>query len=250
MDIGLLIIGSQLLDGTRKDQHTEHAIETLARHGLNLTSSHVVADTPGLITRCLKNSMGNGDVVFVFGGIGCTPDDHTRACAAQAAGVALVRHPQAAREIEAQFGESAYPHRIHMADLPEGCTLIPNPVNRTSGFSLHRHHFLPGFREMAWPMMDWVLENAFAGARRDPASVTLIRVRRAREHDLLELMDGFVRRFPEVGFSSLPHLAENGSDLELGLRGEKVAVRDGLHWLTSELNVRGFGWEARRQGLF
>jgi len=250
MDIALLITGQQLLNGTRKDQHTDHAIEVLNRHGLDLTSSHIVSNDPGLITRCLRNSMEHGDVVFVFGGIGCTPDDHTRACAAQAAGVALVRHPQGAKEIEAQFREAAYPHRIHMADLPEGCTLIPNPVNRTPGFSIQRHHFLPGFREMAWPMMEWVLDHAFVAERRDPPVEHLIRIRTAREHDLLDLMESFVRRFPDVGFSSLPHLLENGADLELGLRGEDGAVRHSMKWLTSELDVRGYGWEARRQRLF
>jgi molybdopterin-biosynthesis enzyme MoeA-like protein len=247
VDISLLIIGSQLLTGARKDQHTDHAIEVLGRHGLNLASSHVVASDPARITRCLGLSLASGDTVFVFGGLGYTPSDHTRACAAAAAGIPLVRHPETAAAIEAQFGAEAYPHRIHLADFPEGATLIPNPLNRFPGFSLSQHHFLPGFREMAWPMMDWVLSHRFQELRRTPQVEHLVRVRRAREHDLMDLMERFVRRFPEVGFSSLPHLAESSSDLELGIRGDEPAARSSLQWLTGELNVRGFGWETRRR---
>ncbi len=73
--------------------------------------------------------MARRDAVFVFGGIGATPDDHTRQCAADAAGLALVRHPRGAAIIEKRFGREAYPQRIHMAHLPSGCALIPNPVN-------------------------------------------------------------------------------------------------------------------------
>ena len=93
--------------------------------------------------------MPSGDLVFCFGGIGATPDDHTRQCAAQAADIPMLRHPDAVREIEAQFGPEAYPRRILMADLPAGSTIIPNPVNRVPGFSLRHHHFLPGFPR--WP---------------------------------------------------------------------------------------------------
>ena len=155
MEIGTYVIGSELVTGRRHDEHMAHTIETLAKRGLELSWCQVVGDSPEVLTRLLTSSMGSGSIVFSFGGIGCTPDDHTRSCAAFAAKVNLVRNPTAQAAIEAQFGKDAYPNRIRMADLPDGCELIPNPVNRCPGFSIHDHHFLPGFPHMGWPMMDW-----------------------------------------------------------------------------------------------
>ena len=97
-----------------------------------------------------------------FGGVGATPDDHTRQAAALALGVPLERHPVAVAELEAQFGAAAYPHRVLMAEFPAGASIIPNPVNRVASFSIRNHYFFPGFPQMAWPMLDWVL------ATRDP----------------------------------------------------------------------------------
>ena len=90
MDIGAYVIGSELLSGKRKDQHMGHCIEALGQRGLELSWCQVVGDSPELLTRLLRDSMKTDDVVFSFGGIGCTPDDHTRVCAAEAAGVTLV----------------------------------------------------------------------------------------------------------------------------------------------------------------
>ena len=156
MGIGLIVIGTELLTGKRRDSHFAHTVEALADRGLALSWCRYIGDYPQIIIRELRFVMESDDIVFCCGGIGATPDDHTRASAASAAGVALVRHPQAAAIIEERFADSAYPQRIHMADLLEGCTLIPNPVNRIAGFSLGKLHFVPGFPQMAWPMMEWV----------------------------------------------------------------------------------------------
>lgn len=98
----------------------------------------------------------------IIGGIGATPDDLTRQCAAEAAGVPMERHPEALALIVEKFGEAAYAKRVLMADFPAGAGIIPNPYNRIPGFSLNRHYFLPGFPEMAWPMMEWVLDTHYA----------------------------------------------------------------------------------------
>src|SRR6266705_2920972 len=161
MGIGAIIIGDEILRGKRDDQHFAKLIGILAVRGLKLDWCEYLGAEPGLITQTLQRTLRSGDIVFSFGGIGATPDDHTRQCAAAAAGVPLIRHPEAAAEIEARFGEAAYPKRILMADLPQGSRIIPNPYNRIPGFSIKDHHFLPGFPEMAWPMMEWVLETFY-----------------------------------------------------------------------------------------
>src|SRR5690606_1814808 len=125
-----------------------------------------LGDDPDLIAATLKRTFALEDtVVFSFGGIGATPDDHTRQCAARAAGVPLRLHPQAEAEIRARFVDDpkgVTPQRLAMGEFPEGAGIIPNPYNRIPGFSWRGHYFLPGFPEMAWPMMVWVLDTHYA----------------------------------------------------------------------------------------
>ena len=100
---------------------------------------------------------------------------------------------------------------------------------------------------MGWPMMDWVLDHRYRDRLREDAHVEyLINTHNARENDLLDLMETFVERFPEVHFASMPRVLNHALDLEFGVRGEEDKVRLGMDWLTGELNARGYRWEARR----
>ena len=92
---GALIIGDEILSGRRVDKHLPKLIELLSERGLALSWAQHVGDDPVRITRMLSDAFASGDVVFSFGGIGATPDDHTRQCAAAALKQPLVLHPQA-----------------------------------------------------------------------------------------------------------------------------------------------------------
>lgn len=244
MGFGIIIIGSELTTGKRQDGHMAHAIEALYQRGLELAWCTLVADAPARIIDMLRHSMAGTDVVFSFGGIGATPDDHTRASAAQAAGVVLARHPQAAAIIEQRFGQSAYPQRIRMADLPAGCTLIPNPVNRIPGFSIRDHHFLPGFPQMAWPMLEWVLDRYYAHFfKAEPVVESRFRVFDASEGLLIDIMEHCVACFPRLQFSSLPHMEDDYRETELGVRGTKHEVETATKWLRTQLAQSGFRWQ-------
>ena len=171
---GIYIIGDEILSGKREDKHLTQAISILKTRGLQLGWAEYLGDDPARMVASFKRSFAqseiNGDIVFSFGGIGATPDDYTRQAAADALDVPIVRHKEAVAEIEAQFGLEAYPKRVIMADFPAGAGLIPNPVNRISGFSVglpnqkHRHYFVPGFPAMAHPMMEWVLDTQIGRA--------------------------------------------------------------------------------------
>ena len=87
--IGLIIIGDEILSGKRADKHLPKFIELLNERGLQLAWAEYVGDSPERITQVLARAFASGDVVFSCGGIGATPDDHTRQCAAQALGVPL-----------------------------------------------------------------------------------------------------------------------------------------------------------------
>ena len=162
MKFGAIIIGDEILSGKRQDKHMATAIETLGARGLELAWCRYLGDDPDLIVETLRQTFASGAVVFSFGGIGATPDDHTRACAAKAAGVALSLHPDAEAEIRARFGDEITPKRLMMGEFPVGSEIIPNPYNRIPGFSMHNHYFLPGFPQMAWPMMAWVLDTRYS----------------------------------------------------------------------------------------
>jgi molybdopterin-biosynthesis enzyme MoeA-like protein len=245
MNFGAIIIGDELLSGKRQDSHFAHVVETLAKRGLELKWCRIIGDDPALIVDTLRQTLAREDIVFCFGGIGATPDDHTRQCAAEAAGVPLYRHPEAVAEIEAHFGAEAYPRRILMADLPQGSRIIPNPFNRIPGFSLDHHHFLPGFPQMAWPMMDWVLETLYPEIRDQvPEAEAIITVLDAMESPLLDLMNEFVRRYPDLQFSSLPHIgAEDERKVEFGLRGSRPRVAQAAAFLKQEIGKLGFKLE-------
>ena len=242
-DFGMLVVGSELLSGKRQDGHFPFLVEALGRRGLELQWCEYLTDDPVRLTARLAVTMASDDIVFSFGGIGATPDDHTRAAAASAAGVALERHPEAAAIIEERFGEEAYPRRIHMAHLPARCTLIPNPVNRIAGFSVGDHHFVPGFPQMAWPMVEWVLDGRYAEFQRDEGPVeTLLTLPGVSEGQLMEIMQRFVERFPSLRLACLPHMDGDYRETELGIRGEPAAVDEARGWLESALGQAGFAW--------
>lgn len=213
---GLVVIGDEVLNGDRVDSHLLAFKRLIHERGHELAWHWLLPDDPETLTAHLAFSMARPDPVFVCGGIGATPDDHTRACAAAAAGVDLVRHPQARALLEARFGAEAYPSRILMADLPAGAELVPNPINQIPGFSVSNHWFLPGFPKMAWPMAKWVLDQRFGhcAALREASVI----VRGVPESRLVPLMRRLATAHPDLKVFSLPHMGEDPHIL-LGFRG-------------------------------
>jgi hypothetical protein len=139
---GLIIIGDEILSGKREDKHLPKVIELLKARGLQLDYADYVGDSPERITATLKRAFASGDVVFSCGGIGATPDDHTRQCAARALGVDLALHPQADALIRERMQDLAKEqgtvyeadrpdniHRLNMGVFPKGARLIPNPMD-------------------------------------------------------------------------------------------------------------------------
>jgi molybdopterin-biosynthesis enzyme MoeA-like protein len=249
MDIGVLIIGDEILSGKRQDRHLAHVIETLAARGLDLDYAHYARDDRGRLTALLRETFARGDLLWSFGGIGATPDDHTRQAAAAALGVALLRHPDAVRDIEARFGAEAYPQRVRMAEFPAGSRIIPNPVNGIPGFALRDHQVLPGFPRRAWPMVDWVLANGYPELVCPPRVERAIVVHGVGESQLIPLMDECVARFPRVKLFSLPTFAaDGGRRLELGVRGAPADADIALAYLRAGVDAAGHRYEPLSHG--
>jgi molybdopterin-biosynthesis enzyme MoeA-like protein len=264
MDIGLIIIGDEILSGKRQDRHMARVMELLAARGLALSWVRYLGDDPSRITQALHDALGSGDLVFSCGGIGATPDDHTRACAAAAAGLALALHPQARdlilermREVAVSKGDPFDPNRpdniqrLQMGEFPVGASIVPNPYNKIPGFSLQgrcggRLYCLPGFPVMAWPMIEAVLDSDWAHLHRvtqGPSERSLI-VRGTNESLLTPLMQEIEAQHPGVKVFSLPSVddAQWGPHIELGVKGEPaileaafVALRSGLQSLNASI---------------
>jgi molybdopterin-biosynthesis enzyme MoeA-like protein len=243
MQFGAIIIGDEIMSGKRQDKHMAQVIATLAERGLELAWCQYLADEPALITATLKRTLATDDVVFSFGGIGATPDDHTRQCAADAVGVELHLHPDAEAEIRARFVTDITPQRLKMGEFPRGSRIIPNPYNRIPGFSMKHHHFVPGFPQMAWPMMAWVLDTWYADQHAaGRVAESAIVVRGAGESQLIDLMNATLARFPGLKVFSLPHMSEADRYIELGVRGDVARIAAAVAELKSGVIALGFTW--------
>jgi molybdopterin-biosynthesis enzyme MoeA-like protein len=240
---GAYIIGDEILVGKRQDKHLAFMIEALAKRGLRLSWAQYLGDEPVRLAAAFQRSLASKDAVFSFGGIGATPDDHTRQCVAAAAGVRLRLHPEAEREIRSRFGAEVTPERLRMGEFPEGASIIPNPVNRIPGFSLGEHHFMPGFPQMARPMVEWVLDTRYRSLfDRDRWSEESILVYDAGESQLIPAMEALGARYPGVKVFSLPSMAEDGArrHVELGVRGDPGEVGQAAEALRSLVREAGF----------
>jgi molybdopterin-biosynthesis enzyme MoeA-like protein len=235
MNIGLIIIGDEILSGKRQDKHLAKVIELLSARGLALAWARYVGDERSAITAALRDAFASGDLVFSCGGIGATPDDHTRQCAAAALNRPLVLHPQAQalivermRDTAAEQGLPFEPeradnlHRLNMGVFPEGAAIVPNPYNKIPGFSIGDVHFVPGFPVMAWPMIENLLDQRYAhlqgGARAQERSVVVFG---SMEATLTPLMEDIEARFAGVKVFSLPSVdhPQHGRHIELGVKG-------------------------------
>ena len=238
LTLAAIVVGDELLSGKRTDKHLPHMINTLAARGLQLAWCHIVGDELDSLEAQLRHSRQYDVPVICFGGIGATPDDNTREAAANAFDRPLIRHPEAAQLIETQFGIEAYPKRILMADLPDASALIPNPYNNIPGFSIEQHFFLPGFPQMAWPMLDWLLETYYGELPAVHILERSVRIYRVRESDLIELMEDLKQLYPAAKIFSLPHVGELPS-IEIGFRGAIAEVNQAYSELCKRLDGRG-----------
>lgn len=233
--VGLIIIGDEILSGKRRDGHLAKFIELLDARGMELAWAQYLGDDREMLTARLREAFAGGDLVVSCGGIGATPDDHTRQAAAAALGREIVLHPEAreliwqrVQQMAAEQGvvpDADHPdtlRRFEMGAFPAGASIIPNPFNKIPGFSVGTVYFVPGFPVMAHPMMAWVLDR-HPELHRVPGrrELSLI-VQGAMEASLTPLMEAVEAAFPGIKVFSLPSVdhPQWGRCIELGVKGE------------------------------
>jgi molybdopterin-biosynthesis enzyme MoeA-like protein len=246
MAIGLIIIGDEILSGRRTDKHLPKLIELLRARGMQLDWAEYLGDQPARIVSTLERTLRSEDIVFSTGGIGATPDDHTRQCAARALGVPLQLHPEAKIKIQERISDTAREsgiavnldapdtrQRFKLGEFPQNASIIPNLYNKIPGFSVPNigtggaHYFVPGFPVMAWPMFEWVLDTYYAHLFHIDASVEKsVLVYGKPESVLTPLMETLETDYPNIKTFSLPHVGDGQTrqHIDLGVKGKAEDV--------------------------
>ena len=240
MNIGTFIIGDEILSGKRQDKHLAKIIELLSARGLQLSWARYLGDDRARMVEAFRQSFGSGDLVFSCGGIGATPDDHTRQAVGVALGLPLSLHPEAAKLIAERTADMAKEGRgtpdmstpenrlrLKMGEFPAGSALILNPFNKIPGFRIHHHFFVPGFPVMAWPMIEQTLDQQFAhlfqlGQRAEQSFL----VYELPESAATPIMERLEQDLPTIKTFSLPSMGEAGlrRHIELGVKGALLDV--------------------------
>ena len=236
-----VIIGSEILNGRREDKHFAFIRDALIARGHTLFSTFIIKDDIELIRSIFTLIKNDPDgVMFSFGGIGSTPDDLTRAIAAEvfSDGI-LVSHEQFSRDIIERFGKEAYPHRINMANLPKNATLLPNIINNMSGFALeNRYFFMPGFPEMSHPMVEEALKHFYPNA-----AITYRKtlIAQTSENTLMDVME---QLSPNVDFSSLPMINTGTPTVEISIASvDERLCKENFELFTNDLTARKIPFE-------
>ena len=241
MNFYAIIIGTEILNSRREDKHFDFLRSELKKYGHELFASFIIKDDEELITKVFELVKSDkNSVLFSFGGIGSTPDDLTREISAQVfTGEPLELHKKFEQDIIDRFADEAYPHRINMAQLPKNAELISNPVNNMSGFSLeNRFFFVPGFPEMAHPMIADVIKRFFSISK-EKFRYTLLA--QTSENTLITLMQTTPK---EIELSSLPMLKNNKASVELSLSGyDKLTLEYHFNLFCKELTKKKIAYK-------
>jgi molybdopterin-biosynthesis enzyme MoeA-like protein len=254
-EIALIIVGDEILSGRRQDKHFPKVIELLSARGMQLQSLRVLPDDRATLTQALKDSFAGGQTVLCCGGIGATPDDHTRQAAAAALGLPLVLHPEAEKLIAKRCAEMAAKgsgsadmtipenlQRLQMGFFPKGAEVVLNPFNRIPGFYIERHTFVPGFPVMAWPMLEMTLDQRYAHMHHQiqhaEASFLVFGLPESRITPALEALE---IKWPGVKAFSLPSVGEEGGapHIELGAKGDPAMVPEAVAYLRQQAHDLG-----------
>ena len=263
MPFSLIIIGDEILSGHRQDKHFEHVLQAFKQRGLALEQVHYLGDDRERIVQAMRRAIASGDVVFSCGGIGATPDDHTRQSVAAALGVDLVLHPEAERLIGERCAERGEPDmstpenqgRLNMGRFAAGAQIIPNPFNKIPGFSVAgagdgRLYCVPGFPVMAWPMIDWVLDTHYSHLFNSQVQLaSAVLVFGLPESAITPLMERIEVEFAPVKAYSLPSVGENGErpHIELGCKapaGNEAMLQSAMDLLLRTVSSLGGQIEA------
>ena len=213
----VLVIGNEILSGRTVDANLPWLARRLNQIGIELKEARIIADDEEVIVRTLNEVRTRFDYVFTTGGIGPTHDDITAASVAKAFGVKLIEHPEALARLRGQYADPTdlNPMRRRMAHVPEGATLIDNPVSRAPGFRIGNVHVMAGVPAIMQAMFDGVAARLQGGDLVLSRTVTAALPEGKLAEGLAQIQD----RYAELSIGSYPHFRKGQLGVSIVLRG-------------------------------
>ncbi len=133
----IIAIGTELLLGETADTNTRFIARVLRGLGIDLFRTQTIGDNAGRIVETVRQALGRSNIVITTGGLGPTVDDPTREAIADFAGVDLEFHPELWEQISARialYGRTPTENQKRQAYIPQGATIIENPVGTAPAF--------------------------------------------------------------------------------------------------------------------
>ena len=221
----MLVIGDEILSGRTRDANMHHLAGQLTAHGIDLTEVRVVSDNQPAIVRALNALRADYAHVFTSGGIGPTHDDITADAIGAAFGVHVDIRDDARALLQAHYdrqGSELNAARLRMARIPDGATLIDNPVSVAPGFTLENVHVMAGVPSVFQAMVQSVLPTLTGG---QPLVSRTLRMMRG-EGDLAGPLGEVAAQYPDISFGSYPFQKDGVYGANLVLRGPDEAALD------------------------
>ena len=212
----LIIIGNEILSGRTVDANLPHLAKVLGEIGVRLAEARVVADDEGDIVEAVNSCRSKHDYVFTTGGIGPTHDDITSACIAKAFGRPFGRNAEAAARLLAHYPpEKVNEARMSMADMPDGVTLIDNPVSFAPGFRIENVFVLAGVPKIMQAMLDGIIPTLKGGPKMLSRSITVF----LPEGELAESLGELQDQHASLEIGSYPFFGSLGPGSTIVFRG-------------------------------
>ncbi|MBW8302719.1 MAG: competence/damage-inducible protein A [Brevundimonas sp.] len=235
----VLIIGDEVLSGRTQDTNLNTIARFLAALGIDLLEARTVGDRKGQIIEALNALRAGHDYVFTTGGIGPTHDDITADAVATAFGVGLPEHPEALAILQRRYGDEFNAPRRRMARIPEGGTLIANPVTDAPGFQIGNVFVMAGVPKIMTAMLEDVAPRLRTGA---VVHARTVRVTGVGEGDVADILTAAARANREISYGSYPFghgsIEEFGTNLVVRGRDE-AAVEAAVASLLADLLAAG-----------
>jgi molybdenum cofactor synthesis domain-containing protein len=212
----VLIIGNEILSGRVQDENLAFLATGLNDSGIRLRHARVIPDDAETIIATVNEVRRHYDYVFTTGGIGPTHDDITAQCIADAFGVPLVLHPEAVRILTDHYPPGALnAARLRMAHVPEGATLLQNPISRAPGFRVENVFILPGVPQIMRAIFNELKHHLQGGAKVLTRSVSCSLGEGPIANGLSEIQD----RYPDCEIGSYPYFRRADFGVTLVVRG-------------------------------
>ena len=219
----VLIIGDEILSGRTQETNLNAIAKYLGLHGVDLAEARVVGDVKAEIIAALDALRGRYDYVITTGGIGPTHDDITADCVAEAFGVALYEHPEIIAMMQARWQGELNAARRRMARVPEGGSLVRNPVAGPPGFQIDNVFVLAGVPQVMRGMLEdigWRLKGGAVVIARN------VRVDGSGEGVIAEPLEAVAKAYPDLALGSYPFFGPQGYGSNLVIRGRDPAALD------------------------